>query len=81
MAKGKPCIYNEDGRPLVGYIIINMANYQTDTDYLQDNILSILHEATHVLCFDENLFDDFIDPSTGSVYTSTVNYNLVLNIK
>jgi hypothetical protein len=47
---------------------------------LQDNILTILHEATHILCFDENLFDDFIDPSTGSVYASTVVYNIILKI-
>jgi hypothetical protein len=42
--------------------------------------MSIIHNMIHILGFDRNLYSSYIDPTTGSAYTtviSTVSTNYV----
>jgi hypothetical protein len=67
------------GRPVAGSV-----GFGTSLDFSKVNskyyyILLTLHEMNHVLSFHSELFNDFIDPTTGQKYVNGVTTEMVVN--
>jgi len=66
-AAAAPCAYDADtGRPIVGYFELNLNAIAISPANLINQMGTFVHEFYHILVFNNQLFDKFID-STGNL--------------
>lgn len=74
-ASSRPCVLmDKTNRPILGVINYNFGSAWegTSESAYEGDLLTTLHEITHILGFTPSLFNDYIDPSTGALLSNTV---------